>query len=559
MKCLINKKFFFGVLVVFISMFLFFANDIDTILYETNLFFLSNTKIENVEQNDIIITPKKEVQNFNALLIPYSENFLEYSKTYLKNFKNENKVTEIYFIFDDKNDLAEREKRILTSHSLEKNVDKKYRELFKYILQEFSNSKITLLSVDEYWTKKDLSLIAKENVEQMANDSLVILLKEFSNYDDEAVQKFQNEYLFSLINNIDYKSAKDFSLKLFLNILEEKNYEYIAYKEELKSIDKIEYILEFSKGEVDKFSGDVYIMAFGDMMFGRYVRTLMDKNGHDYVFERIHSKEKPLFANADIVFGNLEGPIKGDGYKSSTSMVFGFPEYVAPLIKNAGFTLVSLANNHAVDQGWDGRNTTIDALNENEVSWCGHPGEADSESVYYTEISGKKIAFICFQDITFKLNQEDSKNLVSEVSKKVDFLIISPHWGYEYKNTASFEKQVKMAHDWIDNGADMIIGHHPHVVQNFEVYNDKFIFYSLGNFVFDQYWSKGTQEELGLLIKIINDEVIVDLIPMKSEKSQSYIMNFDERTQWVERFIKYGEYDENMKEMIRSFELKVKK
>lgn len=299
----------------------------------------------------------------------------------------------------------------------------------------------------------------------------------------------------------------------------------------------------------------VNILAFGDMMLGRYVRVLMDKNGMDYPFKNL-PQGSDFFKGADIVFGNLEGPIKGKGKKGGTSMVFAFGVDVAPIIKNAGFNLLSIANNHAVDQGWDGRDSTIKALDDEGLNWCGHPSEAAKESVYYGTYHDKKIAFVCFQDITFKLDMEKANALIKEVRPNVDLLIVSIHWGLEYKNTANWELQVDKGHQFIDAGADFIIGHHPHVVENFEVYNGKFIFYSLGNFVFDQYWSQNTQKELAINISLDKKEdgklkTTVNLIPMKSDYSQSRLMTEKEKKIWLEEFIGYGNYDDTTKEQIR--------
>lgn len=315
-------------------------------------------------------------------------------------------------------------------------------------------------------------------------------------------------------------------------------------EEEQKALDKEEKKVE-----------PVRILAFGDMMLGRYVRVLMDKNGLDYPFKNL-PRGTEFFPGADVVFGNLEGPIKGKGKKGGTSMVFNFGEDISPLLKDTGFNLLSIANNHAVDQGWTGRDTTIKSLEEAGLNWCGHPSEAAEESVYYGTYQEKKIAFVCFHDVTFKLEMDKANELIKQVRPNVDLLVVSIHWGIEYKNTADKKLQVEKGHQFIDAGADFIIGHHPHVVQNFEIYNGRFIFYSLGNFVFDQYWSQNTQKELAINITLDKKEdgklkTMVHLIPMKSDYSQSRLMSEGEKKKWIEEFIGYGNYDDTIKEQIR--------
>lgn len=302
--------------------------------------------------------------------------------------------------------------------------------------------------------------------------------------------------------------------------------------------------------------GELSILAFGDIMLGRYVRILMDKFGKDYLFKNVVGFEGRIFEGADVVFGNLEGPIKGAGRKGGTSMVFSFNEDVAAFLKSYGFNLLMIANNHALDQGLDGRKSTIETLEKNKLGWCGHPSEADPDSVYYGKVKRKTFAFICFNDVISKLDDEAALNLIQTVRPNVDFLIVSIHWGLEYRTKPDFSSQISPGRTFIDAGADIIIGHHPHVVQGIEIYNNRLILYSLGNFVFDQYWSLQTQKELAVKI-ILNDEegdlkTKVYLYPLISILSQPRLLSDEEYKKWVEEFLSNGEYSEELKEQIRN-------
>jgi hypothetical protein len=115
----------------------------------------------------------------------------------------------------------------------------------------------------------------------------------------------------------------------------------------------------FSFREQIQNPAELRILAFGDMMLGRHVATLMDRNGKNYVFEKLLDEDGNFFWDADVVHANLEGPIKGQGIKGGTSMVFSFHEDVAPFLKESGFDVLSIANNHSLDQGWGGRDSTI--------------------------------------------------------------------------------------------------------------------------------------------------------------------------------------------------------
>ena len=274
----------------------------------------------------------------------------------------------------------------------------------------------------------------------------------------------------------------------------------------------------------------------------------------DPVFAGLETDKETMMEGADIVFANLEGPIRGEGRKGGTSMVFAFNRDIAPFLKDYGFNVLSIANNHAVDAGWDGRAETMEVLKEGGIAFCGHPSEADYDSVYFGESGEVKFAFICFNDIRYKLGKEKAKELIKKVKEEADIVLVSIHWGYEYVNNPHHKVQVEAGRELIDAGADVIIGHHPHVIQSFEIYNGKLIFYSIGNFIFDQYWSGATQEGLGL--KLFFDlnggdlKTTVDLIPMKSKNSQPRVMTSDEYSNWAERFLKYSDYSEEIRQMV---------
>lgn len=321
--------------------------------------------------------------------------------------------------------------------------------------------------------------------------------------------------------------------------------------------------------------GHLRTLAFGDMMLGRYVRTLMNKYGMDYIFSKIKPDKNSewFYESSDFVFGNFEGPINGKGSSGGTSMVFSFNEDSAKFLKEYGFNILSITNNHALDQGWSGREKTVKAFNDADLGWCGHPSEEEEGSVYYGEngmrvkkdyssggffTKGEKVAFVCLQDVTSRLNLENAKTLIKDAKENADFVIVSIHWGVEYSHKPN-KTQVDYGHAFVDAGADFVIGHHPHVVQSFEEYNGKFIFYSLGNFVFDQYWSNDTQEELAIGIDLSHDgdvlKTTVDLFPMRSEKSQSRLMTDEEKNKWIQKFISYGNYDGDTKAEIENFEI----
>lgn len=302
---------------------------------------------------------------------------------------------------------------------------------------------------------------------------------------------------------------------------------------------------------------ELKVLAFGDVMLGRYVKTLQNRYGEDYVFEKIDLAG--LGEGMDLVHANLEGPIRGEGRSGGTSMIFAFSRDVGDFLARHGFDMVSIANNHALDAQLVGREETKEVLGEAGVGFCGNPSEAAEEDVYYGESeSGMSYAFVCLHTALAKIDLEATKGLIAKLDQEVDQVIVSIHWGIEYQHTASEKAQVGPARAFVDSGADLVIGHHPHVVQNFEIYKGVPIFYSLGNFVFDQYFSQDVQEELA--VKVFFDAggvARVLLLPMKSARSQSRLMSEEEASEWVERFIGYGEYDEEMVGMIRELNIEL--
>lgn len=248
----------------------------------------------------------------------------------------------------------------------------------------------------------------------------------------------------------------------------------------------------------------VTIYATGDIMMGRYIGKRMKRGGVDAPFEFIKEDLK----KADIVFGNLEsmiGVIKKDKnsldekpYYDKDYNFLAVPES-AQALKDAGFTVVSLANNHAKDYGPHRITSTRKYLKEAGVAFSGAGASLEeAREPAIIEKKGTKFAFLSYgiahsNDVYAKDSRAGivpfyRKYLRADIANAkliADVIIVSIHWGMEYE-AKPIDKQVELAHDIIDYGADIILGHHPHVVQSIELYKDKPIIYSMGNFLFDQ-------------------------------------------------------------------------
>jgi len=241
----------------------------------------------------------------------------------------------------------------------------------------------------------------------------------------------------------------------------------------------------------------VTIIAVGDMMLGTnypdnsYLPSNQGKN-------QLASIDSVL-KGADILFGNLEGVILNEGgtHKNcknpKTCYIFRSPEYMVSRIKEAGFNVMSVANNHAGDFGTAGRDNTSRVLDSLQINYAGNSNQPFTTFM----VDGMKYGFAAFAPNvgTPSINDLDSaKSTIMHLDSLVDIVIVSFHGGAEGAKYTHIPKKreyfynenrgdvYKFAHAMIDAGADVILGHGPHVPRAIEVYNKRFIAYSLGNF-----------------------------------------------------------------------------
>jgi poly-gamma-glutamate capsule biosynthesis protein CapA/YwtB (metallophosphatase superfamily) len=245
--------------------------------------------------------------------------------------------------------------------------------------------------------------------------------------------------------------------------------------------------------ETDKVS----ILAFGDMMLDRMVLAETEKAG-DYNFP--FAKVDDFLKTADLKFANLEGPITN--FKSvsngNTRMRFTMSPKFLPTLKER-FNVLSLTNNHMLDFGENGYEQTKNYLSGVRINYFGNYNNQPENLSTIIEKNNIKIGWIGYHGLVDG-GFEDVLKEIEKIRPQVDFLIVVPHWGAEYKKVPA-DSTVEKARQFIDTGADLILGGHPHVVQTIEDYKGKMIFYSLGNFIFDQYWSEDTMQ--GLAVEIL--------------------------------------------------------
>ncbi len=266
-------------------------------------------------------------------------------------------------------------------------------------------------------------------------------------------------------------------------------------------------------------TSNIKILIVGDIMLDRNVRNIIDKKGFNYFFKGA----KELVQNADIAIGNLEGSFTTNLSVTSDlinkDLQFTFDPSLASALSNLGFDVLGLANNHSFNYGTAGLEMTRRYIGGSGMFYYGDPFNIDEISTIITK-NGIKVGIVGFHEFYY-INFDKVLAEIARLRPEVDVLIVTPHWGIEYNKTPT-DLQKKLARQFIDTGADAVIGAHSHVIGEIEEYKGKKIFYSLGNFAFDQYFSKATTEGLTVVMDVKKENSKIDLnytlIPVKVDR-----------------------------------------
>lgn len=233
----------------------------------------------------------------------------------------------------------------------------------------------------------------------------------------------------------------------------------------------------------------------------------------------------PYLQSADLALANLESPLTTIPSQTSGYNLFASPDRVR-FLAEAGLDLLSLANNHSLDCGLDGLAETESTLHAAGLMAL---GSAD-EPVYRT-INDLRLAFLAFEDVSVPLDGEAAVQLIRGAHDTGALVIVSIHWGVEYQGSAS-ERQRQLAQQFVDAGAILIWGHHPHVLQPAEWFNDgkTLILYSLGNALFDQGGLADTRQSALVLVELGKKGVrSAHIIPFEIDIQHSRVQAADEQ------------------------------
>ena len=253
----------------------------------------------------------------------------------------------------------------------------------------------------------------------------------------------------------------------------------------------------------------ITISAVGDLMCHSTQFKFAETGVDTFNFNPVYRIVKNYLSSSDFTFGNLETVTAGKDKKYSGYPLFNTPDEYVTALKNAGFDLLSTANNHALDRGEYGVLRTIKILNENGINSNGtFISQRDRDSLRIFDIKGIRVAFLAYsygtngnvvpKDKPYLINKIDFNSIQNDIRKarmeKVDIVLVHFHFGTEYKREPD-KYQKSVVDSTIKYGADIIIGGHPHVIEPMKMYktNDGsldsgLVAYSLGNFFSNQRW-----------------------------------------------------------------------
>ncbi|NHZ84332.1 MAG: hypothetical protein GWP19_00435 [Planctomycetia bacterium] len=278
------------------------------------------------------------------------------------------------------------------------------------------------------------------------------------------------------------------------------------------------------------------LTAVGDIMLGSRMNKSIKDFGPEYPFYSVY----PLLKKSNILIGNLEGPFADISLKEIRNHSYKVPPKNARILRRAGFNIVSMANNHLLDCGRDGVLETFATLKKQGIQYigAGHD-EKDAHSPVIMRSANLKIGLLGYY-WNRRTSARDSKpgsaidikeqvqKDITNLKQKVDKIVISVHWGIPYERFPSSENQMK-AHFAIDSGADILIGHHPHIIQPIEIYKNRPIFYSIGNFAFGS--GNSNAESIILAFNFKKNNTTINIFPV-------YIKNRDTRINYQPKIIK---------------------
>lgn len=439
-----------------------------------------------------------------------------------------------------------------------------------FIARHFPEAKIVPLAIYDGIPEAKIDVLLGHLMRDTTG-TLLILSADFSHYLDKNLSRLHDEKTLQVIQNFEYKSVHTVDidcapgLALVLRYADHigvKDFHLVRHSSSSTITGKNMIGQEtshiagyFSQNTINEKKNEhsIFLLFAGDAMFDRDVRGIAQKNGVDWITEDI----RRVFLAQDANILNLEGPVTrhpsvsiGTKMGSAENYRFTFdPDVTSAFLLSNRFNVVSIGNNHTMNFGDSGLTETKEFLKKEGVSFFRDPSD-ETGMVYKTVLGGKKIAFVNYNQFG-SFGWEKTVDKIREEHTLGSTVIVYCHWGVEYALRESNGQREK-ARAFIDAGAETIIGSHPHVVQPIEIYKGKAIFYSLGNFVFDQYFSEDTLEGLLLGLEIDEDQSRFVLSPIRTGKDGKVrFLSDPDRQKMLDRIAYDAIADEDVRVHIR--------
>ncbi len=387
--------------------------------------------------------------------------------------------------------------------------------LVSYIAYNFPKSTIVPIVLKREVTRTQLDRLARDLSSILPPDAVVVASVDFSHHLNRVATKFHDAASVSAIRDFDFDRLFDleidsppsiYTLLTYLDAREArrftfKNKDSTDYTGNRASEDLTSYVFgHFVRGEAEDSSTKVTSLHFGDTMFARDVTAFIEA-GED-PFEKVQGVEGNFLRGVDITVANLEGVIVDPANcEAGSEIVLTHHPTTPDLLKRYHFDGVSLANNHRFDCKEKGLLETVNVLNDKDL-FALLPPVDEVLSVVTKVIGDHRVALVGLDALGIEGDDRASwYTQLKAIKEDHDSLIVHIHWGYEYDQEPSLAQR-QIARRLVDAGVDAVIGHHPHVVQPVERYKNGIIFYSLGNFIFDQ---PGDETRMGFGVGLVHD------------------------------------------------------
>lgn len=390
-----------------------------------------------------------------------------------------------------------------------------------FIAKSFPDVPIVPIIAKSKAGEKEAGALVTALKKELPTNALVIFSLDFSHGLGSDAALTNNETVRSLMRAHDYSKIdvlnetfldSPFTLEAFLLWSAENNWDnelvWHSHSGEIvgtKNEPGTSYMIFFSPSREEPLTLNIV----GDIMLSRAVGTKLKTVSIDEAFSQAAS----VLKGSDLFFANLESVFSTSTVESTKEIRFKADPARIDVLNYLGLTHVSVINNHIGDYGRAAWEESLGYLNAGGVIPVG--GYGNDGAPVFVEVAGKRIVFLAFDTTIWKMDTETLKEIVSPLTNQADIILVSFHWGNEYQHKPT-SQQIELAHAAIDAGVDVIIGHHPHVLEEIEKYKDGLILYSLGNFIFDQI---GEDENESVAAKITwqGSKKTLELVPMRIE------------------------------------------